>query len=459
MKKLGELNQQGATGDKELAELRRAGPGRPRQPDRSGPAQGTRVENRGQSVVGREDALERQLKGQSPWYLEKVPAATVAARSPDLFDLLIPQAHAGQADNPAPRSVRVTVVTDAALANTGTSNQVYFIVGNRKYQISGPESPLTNASPQVIALDLLAGPLDSSDLRGFGLGMLAPPTPRGKGPDRWHPVRVQVEADGKTVYDSEQVPTDRQTLAAIRLVPPSQLDLDGSVVKNPSNRRELYVWEAGRVTGFDPATGNVDPLPPGTITKNGEVSGGFPPAGTDTTPKEPPIKPLAPADLMNLTQKNTPMVPQDPQPFNPPLPPQQPVVNINVFPGENPLNKQPQIIFIQPIVPGTGAVDPANVTKPVNPPIAPQIGTVHFVQLRRSVPGFCTLAISWSILDESGVDHYDVSLQGMEDDLSSIGLLPRTVRRPPPCFSAPAPGESTSSPGPCRTGLSWTGVS
>ena len=421
--------------------------------------------------------LERQLQGKAPWFVEKIPEKAVATAAPsrdllDLaFDLLTPRAlAAAEAVASPPRSVRVTVVTDTALDQSDTSNYVYFIAGSHKHLIGSPESPLTsNNGPQVFDLDLAAAPLDASDLRGFGLGMLAPPKAKGKGPDRWHPSHVQVEVDGKTVYDSELVPTDRQTLAAIRLVPPTQLDLDGvTVVKNPSSSRELYIWEAGKGTGFDPRTSSMDPLPPGTFTENGEQLGG--PDGIVQNPTKPldlsnandlkklfnfktPIDPntlIIPSKVIDPTDPADLSIPNDPnQPFNqaPNVviinnvpPPQQGFPNSVAFPGQvprinpaTPFNPaQPQVNPAQPQAPIVVFIPqpppaplPPVSTKPVNPPKAPLIDSVAFVQLSKGVFNSCTITIAWTIADDSGVDRYDVSLQGMEDDLSGTALMPR----------------------------------
>ena len=478
MKKLGTLNQQGAPAAKELAELRDVV-----QFGLASDAQKARLKELEQqtSTAGaspeEKTRLERQISGISPWYVEAIPSASVKVaaaagpRSP--FDLLTPRAYALEA-TPAPRNVKVTVLT-ASHTNADTRNYVYVTIGGRKYLIGTPQSPLTNAAPQAFGLDLMAGPLDSSDLRGWGLGMLAPPVLRGKGPDRWHPRRLQVEVDGKTVFDSEDDPNDRQTLDAIRLVPPSQLDLDGSVVKNPSNSRELYLWQAGKASGFDPATGQMNPVPPGTLTKNGTITGVDPNViapmdpGSSTDPKNPvdPSKqPLIPDDVLNPKipmDSNTPpvvtppnlllppgLVPPALDPAGPGLTPPDSPPNLNPnngFPGEapnmvNPFSPgtppppvdppPPQTIFTGPIIIQLPSLDLGKLLgllpQPPNPPPAQpvgiplQIGPVEFADLSRiGGSGPFTIRVKWTITgDESLVDHYDVILVGLVNDLSNL---------------------------------------
>jgi hypothetical protein len=482
LKKLAALNQQGAPVDQELADLRELV-----QTGLASESEKARLKELEQQVSAAaapeaKTRLERQIRGQSPWYVEAVPSASVkvaAAASPrNPFDLT-PRAHAqAPAATAAPRTVRVTVLT-AAHPNSDTSNYVFVTVGGHKYLIGGPQFPLTSANPQAFDLDLMAGPLAPSDLHGWGLGMLAPPERRGKGPDRWHPRRLQVEVDGKTVFDSEDSPTDRQTLDAIRLVPPCQLDLDGSVVKNPSHSRELFGWQAGKASGFDPATGTINPVPPGTLTQDGRKTGLDPNVIVPDTlpdPKTPvsPIKPLIPNELLN---PKTPLDPNTPPVVKPPDLPVPPGSSANLnpnsgFPDENQLllvvpgtsfipgtpgalppplvPPPPQIILAGPIIiqipsPNFGqlpgqltplipgqlpgqvvplASAPPSGAKPVGKPF--QIDTVEFVELNRIGSGPFTIRVKWTTSgDDSGVDHYDVSLMGLEDDLSTLGLKQR----------------------------------
>jgi hypothetical protein len=153
-------------------------------------------------------------------------------------------------------------LTTCEHTGAGTGNYVYFRSGGKKYALSSPLSPL-NASygPQTFSLDLLAGPLEAADLRGYAVGMLAHPDPYADAPDRWHPQRVLVEVDGRVVYDSEQVEMDRLSLESIRLVPPAHVNEQGETIANALTARETYVWEAGTGQGVDLAQQQALPLP------------------------------------------------------------------------------------------------------------------------------------------------------------------------------------------------------
>ena len=180
--------------------------------------------------------LEGQVAGRYPWFQE-------AKFQPDWLA------------KASAKSVKVTLLT-AAHAGADTKNYVYFRTGGKKYLLASPESPLAASfGPQTFELDLLAGPLSASEIRGFMLGMLAQPSPYGEGPDRWHPERLRVEVDDGVVYDSEEYPFDLKSLEAIRLIPPVHLDQDGKFVSNKEHTvREVFVWEAGKGQGLDPST-------------------------------------------------------------------------------------------------------------------------------------------------------------------------------------------------------------
>src|SRR5262249_30875317 len=154
-----------------------------------------------------------------------------------------------------------------------------------------PATPLTaGAGPRAFGLDLLAGPLTAADLRGWALGMLAHPNPFGRAPDRWHPQRLLVEIDGRTVYDSEENPLDRRSLEAIRLIPPAHRDQDGQLLVNTPIGRETFVWEAGKGMGLDPDQGDPLPLPDpkDAMFPQPEVP---PPVDAKPEPGEPEPKP------------------------------------------------------------------------------------------------------------------------------------------------------------------------
>lgn len=429
--------------------------------------------------------LQRQLRGQSPWFEQEITLGNATAvtsnlkRSWNMFDLFTNTAHA-QLSLPKitvniPRSVRVSIVTDPSHDRSETKNYVYFQAGARKYLIGGPDFPLTSANgPQTFELDLLAGPLTSTDLRDWGVGVLSPPLVQGKGPDRWHPRRIQVDVDGQLAYDSELQEADRHTLAAIRLVPPTQLDNDGQVVVNPTNNRELYYWATGQTSGYDPKTGTIEPISVPFITEPGititTIEPVVPPLNPDIGNIIPmdidpanPLNPLQPVNPIDPTKPydpclpgELPVYPIDPIPI---LPPDMPVpVPQPPYPNPYPVIPQPPVIIIvgpspQPIpappiyipypvpVPGptpfppgpnppVPPAPPIPIPPPPTPPIIPigkpiQIDAVEFSQLSRS-GNTSTITVTWKITgDESTLSFYEVTLLGLEDDLSSVGLTPR----------------------------------
>jgi hypothetical protein len=163
--------------------------------------------------------------------------------------------------------------------NAATHNYVYFQTGGKKYFLFPADNHFTpESNPQAFDLLLPAGPLAASDVRGFALGMLAHDRPYATAPDRWHPQRLVVELDGRSVYDSEEAAIDRQSLEAIRLIPPAHLDGNGNVQVNEPNPRECFAWTAGQAQGLDLENG-------GAV----EVGGGV--AGIEGEPPESAIAP------------------------------------------------------------------------------------------------------------------------------------------------------------------------
>ncbi|MFH1267247.1 MAG: hypothetical protein ABIK89_16080, partial [Planctomycetota bacterium] len=187
---------------------------------------------------------ERQLQGKHPWFEDA--------------QFVSPWREKGLIG-----SAKVTLVTRTHGA-ADTRNHIYLQTGGHKYLLGTLAAPLSAArGPQVFPLDLVAGPLTAGDLRGFAVGMLAPANPYARAPDRWHPERILVEVDGRTVYDSEENALDRDSLKAIRLIPPVHVDEQGMLVTNTPIARETFLWEAGKGQGLDLAAGG-DPedLPP-----------------------------------------------------------------------------------------------------------------------------------------------------------------------------------------------------
>lgn len=186
--------------------------------------------------------LERVINGSYPWFVET--------------DFQAP----GRIGEPL-RDVQVTLVTSSH-TGAATANYVYYLTGGHKFLLSSPNNPLEpEAGPQVFRLDLLAGPLTASDLRGHALGMIGHENPHDDVPDRWHPQRLTVEVDGRVVYDSEENDLDRLSLEAIRVVPPAHFNSAGEVVENLPNARETFVWEAGKAMGLDLVHGGAAELP------------------------------------------------------------------------------------------------------------------------------------------------------------------------------------------------------
>lgn len=204
-----------------------------------------RLEDIGERLVpllAEQNRLERQLRGSYPWFQE--PGFCSPWREgADIND------------------IRITLLTYPH-SGADTRNYVYFRTGGHKYLLGSPDNPLApEHGPQVFRLDLVGAPLTAADLRGKALGMIAHGEPFGDAPDRWHPQRLMIEVDGSVVYDSDENDVDRLSLEAIRVIPPAHVDEAGNCVENAPCARETFVWEAGRGTGLDLATGGVAELP------------------------------------------------------------------------------------------------------------------------------------------------------------------------------------------------------
>lgn len=188
------------------------------------------------------ERLRRQLDGGYPWFID--PEFRSAWRSGEEIGVM-----------------KVTLTT-AAHSGADTRNYVYFRVGGHKYLVASPANPLgAGGGPRELPVDLMAGPLTASDLRGYAIGMIGVGEPSDAAPDRWHPQRLMVEVDGRIVYDSEENDIDRMSLEAIRIIPPAHLDGAGELVKNTPGPRETFLWEAGKGMGLDLAKGGALALP------------------------------------------------------------------------------------------------------------------------------------------------------------------------------------------------------
>lgn len=131
--------------------------------------------------------------------------------------------------------------------------------------------------------------------------MLSNAKPYDIAPDRWHGQRVQFEIDGKVRYDSEKNPTDGLSLTAVRLIPPAHLDKTGNLVIDNETDRLVFLWEATKGTGLDPATNT--PLPP---------------LAPDDPQSPPPENPDPPRPDKPVSQPDKPDAPQPDKPVSPP---------------------------------------------------------------------------------------------------------------------------------------------
>lgn len=323
------------------------------------------------ALLAEKRRLEGQLEGKYPWFEDSTfvrPAATV-------------------------EKARVIVETwDHAGADS--KNRVYFAAGGHRYFLNGAGEPLTAAGgPQEFWLDLIAGPLRPADLRGWGLGMLAHPGLQGAAPDRWHPRRLLVEIDGRVIYDSEDAVLDRRSLQAIRLIPRAQRGAaEDQLVLNKATARQLYFWEAGKGLGLDADTGSVVPLPPRGDTDSPQPEPGLSGDGA------------APPDVDNFPPDFDPF---PGEPFPPPWAP---------LPPDDPGWQPPPP---DPLPPG---VDPP----PAGPPF--QVDSAEITMGWKAGDSF---KIEWKVSgDESGIDHYEVSLIAVRPDQANVyaeQLLQATV--------------------------------
>jgi hypothetical protein len=241
--------------------------------------------------------LESQLQGAAPWFED------AGFQSP----------WRQGAAPPAAKRMKVVLVT-ANHWGAGTKNYVYFRTGGHKYLLGSPERPLSQTlGPQTFALNLAAGPLAAADLRGWAVGMLGNESARGRAPDRWHPERILVMIDGRIAYDSEDNPLDRNSLRAIRLIPPAHADQSGTIVVDAPVARETCLWEAGKGQGLDP-TGRVPlalPAPGDPQAPQAESAAAGGPAGPQPAPDVPQTlfpgeAPLADAPLPPAAGPNLP---------------------------------------------------------------------------------------------------------------------------------------------------------
>lgn len=146
----------------------------------------------------------------------------------------------------------------------GTVNPLYFRAGGRKFLLASELAPLADApNEQVFELspvDLSFDPVSRSDLNNFSIGLLGSNQPLSQQPDSAKLQRVSLEVDGKNVYTSEPIQSDRQSLERVLLVPPAHRDEQGQVVVNPSNDFDRYAWNPGlKIPQARPTAAQQDP--------------------------------------------------------------------------------------------------------------------------------------------------------------------------------------------------------
>lgn len=194
--------------------------------------------------------LAGQASGATPWFVEDDPAFKPAA-----------------AADAAVKALRVTLVTGGG-DQPGTRNPVYLKAGGAKFLLSSETDPLEDGpKPQRFELtpaDLKQNPLTTKALDRLGIGVIANDERFSTTPDRARLQRVLVEADGKTVYDSELKPSDRRVLKTLWLIPPAHLDGTGNVVTNESQPSETSLWTPGMKGDTSIA---VKPPPPPVVKK------------------------------------------------------------------------------------------------------------------------------------------------------------------------------------------------
>jgi hypothetical protein len=143
--------------------------------------------------------------------------------------------------------------------------------------------------------------LAAADLRGWAVGMLGTAQPYGRAPDRWHPERILVVVDGRATYDSDENALDRNSLKAVRLIPPAHVDKDGTMIVDAPISRETFLWEAGKGQGLDLATGSPQSLPAADDPNAPQPEPGTVPAADTSADNNPPI----PTDVVPFPGENS----------------------------------------------------------------------------------------------------------------------------------------------------------
>jgi hypothetical protein len=178
----------------------------------------------------------------------------------------------------------------------GTKNPLYLQVGSRKFLLSFETDPLRDdTEPRLFELadfELAMNPLTKEVLSTPAIGVIGSGAPTNKIPDRAQLQRVQIEADGQPVYDSEKQPDDQKTLPETWLTPTAHFDEAGDLVRTTATANEVALWKSGMKTaGPPPVTLPPEPqvpmLPP--------IVG--PPIGLPPPPLLPPVRTILPGGL------------------------------------------------------------------------------------------------------------------------------------------------------------------
>jgi len=177
--------------------------------------------------------LSLRLNGAMPWFVE----THEQFKLPDIRGRMV-------------QSVEVGLVTQEG-GETGSENPLYFWVDGRKYLLTSEADPLAGDRQlqtfQISAAELDANPLYRRRIDRIGIGMVGADTQQGKEPNGARLRRVTVTVDGEPIYDSRQVPADRDTLLATRFVPPAHYNNAGEVAVNEEVDGDLTLWRTSNL--------------------------------------------------------------------------------------------------------------------------------------------------------------------------------------------------------------------
>jgi hypothetical protein len=224
-------------------------------------------------------ALSGRVVGATPWYEE----------ADEKFQP-VPMAGAKV------ESLRVTL-TGGSQPQQGTRNPVYLVAGARKFLLSSEADPLSDDEKprlfDIAAFEVAMNPLTKQALDAPGVGVIGSGAPAGKIPDRAQLQRVQVEADGQVIYDSDKQADDKTLLPSVRLTPVAHFDESGGLVRTPATGTEIPVWMSGAKLAGAPAATPLPPEPQVPVLP--PIVG--PPIGLPPPPLLPPVRTVLPGGL------------------------------------------------------------------------------------------------------------------------------------------------------------------